>query len=125
MPASDYLVNSWLDTLSNTSFAVTTAYIALSTTAPNADGTNVSEPGDTYARQSIAWNAAASRAKDNSGEIAFPEATASWGTVTHFAIYDAASGGNMLWYGTLTDARAIGAGDTPRFLAETFELSFS
>jgi hypothetical protein len=35
--------------------------------------------------------------------IEFPVATADWGTVTYAAVYDAATGGNMLAYAQLTD----------------------
>ena len=61
--------------------------------------------------------------KLNATAIIFPQSSGSWGTVTHFAIFDAASAGNMLIYGTLTSARAVTTGDTPKFLASGFSLT--
>lgn len=98
--------------------AVTTAYVALFTTAPTDDsGTGAVEvTGGAYARvattngTSGTW-AAASTSTDpttiaNGGSsnavITFPTATASWGTVVAMGLYDAASGGNLLtwdWLG--------------------------
>ena len=34
--------------------------------------------------------------------IAFNAATGDWGLITHFALFDAATAGNMLAHGTLT-----------------------
>lgn len=52
--------------------------------------------------------------KKNKAEIMFPEATVSWGTVTHFFLYAE----NRVWgYGELTTAKECDAGDTPRFKA--------
>jgi hypothetical protein len=56
--------------------------------------------------------------------IQFPTASASWGTVTHWAIYDASSGAtNMLAHGALAAPNAIASGKTPRFAAGAFALS--
>jgi hypothetical protein len=72
-------------------------YIALSTTAPNADGTNFTEPSSAagYARAIIGlsgtsatqvMSAPSAGSTSNTSIIFFPEATASWGTVTHFGL---------------------------------------
>ena len=109
-----------------------TVYFALFTTAPteSAGGTEVS--GGSYARVAVTNNstnfpAATSPSgvgtKLNGTAIIFPQSSGSWGTVTHFGIFDAASGGNMLIYGTLTSARAVTTGDTPKFLASGFSLT--
>jgi hypothetical protein len=95
-------------------FAEPTAYIALFTTAPIDDsGTGAIEvSGGAYARvvttqgTSGTW-AAASTTTDPTTEanalaITFPTATANWGTVVAFGIYDAATAGNLLawdWLG--------------------------
>lgn len=53
-----------------------------------------------------------------SGEIAWPTATGVWSItdpLTHWAIFDNSSGGNLLYYGTLTTTITItGSGDTAR-----------
>lgn len=60
----------------------------------------------------------------NTASIQFPTATANWGTVTHFVIYEAASAGNALIYAALTNARTITDGTTPSFAigALTFRI---
>ena len=61
------------------------------------------------------WAAASGGAVSNADAVEFTQATAPWGTITHFALYDAAVGGNLLAFGPLTDARTVAAGDTIRF----------
>lgn len=93
-------------------FAAPTAYVALFTTAPTDDtGTGAIEPpGGGYARvattagTSGTWGAASTTTDPttitNNGTggaaITFPTATASWGNVVAFGLYDAATGGNLL-----------------------------
>lgn len=106
-----------------------TVYVALFTAAPNdtqSSGTEVS--GNGYARSAVtndntnfaalATDDIVGSVKSNANAIVFPQATGSgWGTVTHFGIFDASSGGNMLFNGALGTSRTILAGDAPRFLA--------
>ncbi len=70
--------------------------VGLSTTTPNDDGTNITEPpgGAAYARVSLAntngnFPVASGGEKSNGVDVEFPEATAGWGTVTHWVLYDA------------------------------------
>ena len=91
----------------------TEAYLALSTTAPNESGGNVTEPsGGGYSRVRINFNGAGARKLVQAGDIVFPEATADWGNVTDYAIYDNATGGNMLAYGTFNLTKHISTGAT-------------
>jgi hypothetical protein len=87
----------------------------------------VREPsGNAYARVSTTgadWNTASGGALDNANDITFPEATGSWGTITHFALFDAATGGNMLAYGALSTPKIIGSGDTAKFAAGDLDVS--
>lgn len=122
MPLTTYERNKVLDHLSNkTAYTRPALYVGLSTTAPAADGSNVTEPsGGAYARVQVTgatWTAAASESSENASEIAFAAATASWGTVGWFVIYDAASSGNLLEYGTLPTPKPVLAGDIARFQA--------
>ncbi len=102
-----------------TSFAKPTAYVGLSTADPTDDASGLAEPsGNNYARVTTSgsdWDAAASGATANATVLTFPEASGSWGTVTHFALFDASSGGNMLCHGTLDSSRAITSPQVPRF----------
>jgi len=118
---SNYLRNELLDHLfgKDTYSSPSNIYVALSTTAPSGDGSGVTEPsGNGYARastDSADWSSASSFEIQNTSEISFPESTGSWGTITHFVLYDAASGGNMLAYGSLSASQSVAAGKTARF----------
>lgn len=96
-------------------------FIALSTADPGATGASMAEPsGNGYARVSTDdtdWTTAASRTLSNNGTIAFPAATGSWGTITHFALFTASSGGTFLGSGALSASKAIDDGDTAQFAA--------
>ena len=96
-------------------------YIALSTADPTDDGSGIAEPvGNGYERKQIAndkttWDVAVSGALSNAIIIESAEASGSWGTITHFAIFDAASDGNMLAHGALTASKAVEDDDIVRF----------
>lgn len=127
---TDYLENKMLGHLFGTAYtAPTTVYMALSTTTPTDAGGNVTQPsGNGYARVAIGnnstnWNAASGGTVTNKTAITFPEATGSWGTVTHFVLYDAATAGNALIWGALTASKAIGTGDTASFAAGALSIS--
>lgn len=125
---SDYLELKLLDHILKTApFTVPThIYIALSTADPTDDGSGLAEPSDGYARVVCdVWDAAASRATENTNEVAFPEATGVWGTITHWAAFDAITGGNMLAHGELTTSKVIGTGDNARFLIGDLDISFN
>lgn len=89
----------------------TNYYIGLSTSTPTAAGGNVTEPsGGGYARKQLTGLSAPTNGViTNNSAIAFNESTASWGTVTYFVIYDAATNGNLLFYDKLTSSRAVEA----------------
>lgn len=96
-------------------------YVGLSTTTPTNTGTNVTEPSTGgYARVAVTnnatnWPAASGRSKSNGTAITFPTPTASWGTVTHFVLYDAASGGTFRAWGALTSSASIPIGSVTSF----------
>lgn len=109
----------------------TNKWIGLFTAAPGEAGGGTEVTGGSYARTAATWAAAVQGApstKNPSGAVTFPAATADWAAgatqVTHFAVFDAATVGNMIWYGTLTVARNILNGDTPSFAASalTFQM---
>lgn len=101
-----------------------TLYVGLSTTAPNPDGTNFTEPsGNGYERVAVpnttTWWYDATEAnpsvKANALPILFNEATGPWGTVTHWGIFDAETDGNLLDWAPLTTPVSIDAGQQPQF----------
>jgi hypothetical protein len=131
MSFSNYLELELLDHVwGNSAYtAPATLYVALSTTTPADDGTNFTEPsGNAYARVAVTnnttnWPNAAGGAKANGTAITFPTATGSWGTVTHFGIFDASSGGNCLGTGALSVSKTITSGDTAAFSAGDLDIT--
>ena len=87
-------------------------YLGLSTTAPDLDGQNVTEPATDagYARVELTTlSAPTDGLGTNQQAVNFEESTNNWGTVTHFVIFDAAEAntGNLLMYGALTTPRTV------------------
>lgn len=120
---SDYLENKVLDlVLGGNSFTPpSTVYVALYTAAPNDAGGGTEVSGSGYVRKDVAnnstnWPNASNGTKSNGVAIEFATASGGdWGTVTHFALFDAASAGNMLYYGALTSSKTVNNGDQARF----------
>ena len=65
-------------------------------------------------------------ATSNNGVITFPTPTPNqWGQVTHFAIFDALTAGNMLFKGALSGGgKTVNAGDTVTFPAGQLQITF-
>jgi len=99
-------------------------YLALFTTDPaeDASGTEVSTSGTAYARQSVAFTVTGNAAT-NSAAVEFPTATASYGTVTHVAVFDASTSGNMIAYAALTSSKSIDTGDVLRINASDLDVT--
>jgi hypothetical protein len=54
----------------------------------------------------------------NNAAITYPSPTANWGTVTHFALYSASTGGTVYFCAALTQSKTINNGDAaPSFSA--------
>jgi hypothetical protein len=121
MSKTDYLENKVLDhVLGKTAYTMPTAYVGLFTAAPSDSGGGTEVSGGSYARKSTAgadWNAASGGSTSNANAITFVTATGSWGTVTHFGIFDASTAGNLLRWAALTTSKTIGSGDTASFAA--------
>ena len=96
----------------------TTVYVALYTAPPGETGGGTEVTGNAYARQAVTFGAQSGGTVLNSVDVLFPVATPSgWGTITDFAILDAVSSGNMLYYGTLSSPVTINAGEQFKFAA--------
>ena len=122
---SDYLENEILDHILGTGAYTmpTTVYVGLSTGSFNDDNSGTELSGSGYARQSIAFGAASSGTASNSGNVDFPAATGSWGTVSHFGIFDASTGGNLLIHGALTASKAVATGDILRIATGDMDIT--
>lgn len=94
-----------------------TVYLALFTSDPTdaASGTEVT--GGSYARVAVAFGAPTNGSGTNSADVNYTTATANWGTVTHFGVFDASSAGNLLVHGVMTTPLAVNSGQTARVLA--------
>jgi hypothetical protein len=93
----------------------------LFTVAPTDAGGGTEVTGGSYARQEAAFSAAASGATSNSANIDFTGMPAA--TTVAIAIFDAASSGNMLLYGTLTTNKTTDAGDTLRIATGDLDVT--
>lgn len=120
--ASDFLENTILDeVLGGTDYTPpATVYVALFTATPSDSGGGTEVSGGSYVRKSVTnnstnWPAASGGSKSNGTAITFATASASWGTVTQFGIFDASTSGNLLYWGDLTTSKTIGSGDTASF----------
>lgn len=124
MSFSNYLENKvLLHVFGATAYtAPSTLYVALFTTDPGEAGTGTEVSGGSYARQTIAFTVTGNQAS-NTAAVEFPTATASWGTVTYAAVYDAVSGGNLMAYGALTTSKTIASGDVLRIPAGDFDIN--
>jgi hypothetical protein len=110
---SNYLEEKILNlTLRNVAYTPpTTVYVALYSTNPNETDTGTEISGGGYTRKSTTFSAPSNGAVSNSADIVFPLATADWGTVAYVGIRDAATGGNLLYYGPLAVSKVILASD--------------
>ena len=102
-------------------------YLALWIGNPTDTGTGGQEAsGGGYSRKfmtGLYWENAGVGAILNALAVTFDEATGDWGDVTHFALFDALSGGNMLMYGALVGAPIpIVTGSVPRFAVNKIAL---
>ena len=132
MSFSDYMENELLDhILGGADYARPASVdIALCTAAvTDADtGSTITEPvGNGYARQNVTnnatqWPAASGGSKQNGQEVAYPQATGSWGTITHYAVLEGGTS-NIMVHGALNSPRAIAGGDTERFQPSTLTIN--
>ena len=124
---SDYLENKILDyILGNTSYSPpSTIYFALYTSSPSDTEDGTEAAGDGYSRVSkdnntTTWRTADSGIKTNAVVINFPiVGVGGWGTIVSFGILDASTGGNLLFWGDLTDPKVTEHGDLFRFQADS------
>ncbi|HUV62985.1 MAG TPA: hypothetical protein VMW24_03750 [Sedimentisphaerales bacterium] len=122
--------------LNKTAYTSPTTYIALFVSATAEEGTGSEVSGASYTRaivyesgsgSSPKWNAAVDSGGgylvDNAADITFTTAGEDWGYIVDCAIFDAATTGNMLYYGTLTTPKTVNSGDTIKFVAGALDIS--
>ena len=122
---SDYLELKFLDHFTGT--ASTTApsavYLGLSTgsLADDASGTELS--GNNYTRKAITFASASGGSIASNSAVEFNSSTGSWGTVSHWGIWDASSSGNLLFHGAFTASKAIATGDILKVASGSLTIS--
>jgi hypothetical protein len=134
---SDYLEQKFLDEVLNiVAFAGPQNWVALYTAALSDAGGGTEVTGGAYARQRVFENASASTPKwalavtqgagshlgylvDNIQDIAFPVATANWGLIVAWAIWDAVTAGNLLFWGWLSQTVKLFTADAADVTADT------
>lgn len=125
---SDFLEDALLDhVFENTAYTSPTAlYVALSTADPLDTGAGIAEPvGNGYARQSEDnWDVASSRASENTDALVWTASGGDWGSITHWALFDHVSAGNMLAHGDFASARTISDGNSLNVAAGGIDISF-
>jgi hypothetical protein len=112
---SDYLENELLDhTLGGAAYSSpASVYVGLATSSFADDNSGAGEiSGGAYARKAASFAAASSGSCSTDTTITWDTATADWGTITHFGIFDASTAGNLLYHGALTASKVISNGDT-------------
>jgi hypothetical protein len=121
----DLIENQLLDALvGTTAYTVTTPIKLALVTANGSDsaaGTEVT--GGSYARQTIAFDAASSGEIENNAAISFTGMPAV--TVVGIEFYDNAGSPKRLAYGALTASRTVTAGDTVQFAIGAITLSLA
>jgi hypothetical protein len=141
---TNYLENKLVDHLfrAQSLAAPTSLHVSLHTADPTDTGGSEVAAGNGYARAAVTsslanWAGTQSAGStlassgtggqtSNNGVINFPTPTnTGWGTVTHFAIWDAATSGNPLLYGALTTSKTINGGDAVSFAAGTLTVTFA
>lgn len=123
---SDYAANGFLNRMfRNQAFTVSANYLGIAVGAMTdaTTGTTVTEPsGNNYSRVQVGvsgklWTtvgASGSTATNSGTGWVMPAPSGSWGTIMYGFIVDAATLGNVLMYGAITN-QAVGTGDTVAF----------
>jgi hypothetical protein len=97
-------------------------YLGLFTGAPGEAGGGTELSGDAYVREAVTFTVSGDTAT-NSGAVEWPVATGNWGTITHVAIFDALTSGNMIAYAALSAAKTIETGDVLRIPATDLDVT--
>jgi hypothetical protein len=100
-------------------------YLGLYTSDPTDADTGTEVSGNAYARQAITFGAPSNGVSTNTAAIEFPQATGSWGTVTHIGIEDALTSGNLLYHTPLDASKTIATGDVFRIAIGSLSVTLA
>lgn len=127
---TDYTENLVLNYLltANSVTRPTAWYVGLFTAAPSDPGGGTEVTGSGYARKVTGTMSVSGTDTTamNSAAIEFAAASGgNWGTITHAAIFDALTTGNMLAWAPLTTSRTINDGDVFRIPASSLTVTLT
>lgn len=124
---TNYFENKLADHIfRTTTYTPGNMYVGLFTATPSDTGGGTEVSGGSYARVSVSkgdssWtgthgtvsgaSSGTNGTVGNAGAITFPAPTGNWGSITHFGLFDASSGGNLLIWGALTTPKTVNNGD--------------
>lgn len=125
---SDYAEKAMLDWILGGATPTRPAswFVGLATTAPTDQSSFEIGAGSGYARQTVAFAAAASPAgtSDNVGAMTFGPFS-NGATIVGVHIWDTNAAGNQLWQGTLATARTVGTGDSLVIAAGNLDVALA
>lgn len=140
---SDYLENKLVDHIfrARTFSLPASIYVGLFTAAPSDAGGGTEVSGNNYSRAQLApsdsnWAATqgGGPAAPSSGTgglttnkvaISFPTPSGTWGLVTHYGVFDAVSGGNLLLHGALAVQKTINTSDVVEYPIDALAVTFA
>jgi hypothetical protein len=118
---AETLVLQWLFTTGSAT-RPTAWYVGLFTAAPSDTGGGTEVSGNAYVREAVTFTVSGDLATNGSA-IEWPTATGNWGSITHIAVFDAATSGTMLLHGELATAKTISTGDVLRIPAGDLDIT--
>ncbi len=123
---SNFAENELLDHVFNAAYTPpATVYLALHTADPTDAGNGAEANYTSYARAAITFGAASSRRVTQSATVTFPASTGGSNTITHWAVWDASTSGNMLAHGAFATSKSIVSGNTPSVASGVVYVEFS
>lgn len=125
-----FLRNKLLEhSLGKSSWTMPTAvYAALYTVTPTISGGGTEVVGSGYARIVTAWGTAIAGSIVNTNTIRFPAASgagANWGNIEAIGLLDAATSGNLLWFGPTSAIVTVDTGDDFRIAPGALTVTLS
>jgi hypothetical protein len=124
---TESLVLTWLLT-TGTATRPTAWFVGLFTAAPSDTGGGTEVSGSGYSRKATGTITVSGTdtTATNAAAIEFdPASGGNWGTITHAAIFDAETSGNMIAWAQLTTARTINDGDVFRIPATSLTVTLT
>lgn len=99
-------------------------FLALLRAVPDKYGNGGEEVVESsYQRQPVTFTTPVDSTMRNGARVDYPIALTDWGSIVAWALYDAQSGGNMLWTGTVESAAPVPIGSHFIVDIEGFELT--